>query len=190
MEKKTVIEKVKSLLEFETEEVAEVVEPTEEQNFLNAKTKDGLEIKVEGNSFVEGAIVMVISEEGEAVSGAADYELEDGTIVKVGEDGAVVSVEEVVEEETTEEVEASTEELEASTEEVVEEVNPLEARVEGLESKLDEIISKFNSVVEEVNKFSATPNDEEVNFSKVELIKQKKADVLDDIAAFRKRLNK
>ena len=116
------------------EEVQEEV-----QEFADYKTTDGIILRCD--ELVEGATVSIISEDGEAVSGAASYVLEDGRTIEVSEEGAVVSIMEA--EEESEEV----------MEEVMEEVeNPLEGRIERIESGLKEILGLFESQEEKFSK--------------------------------------
>ena len=66
--------------------------------FLDAKLSDGTQIKVEGDSLVEGAKVLVVTQEGSVPAPDGTHELEDGTKVET-KDGIVTTIEEKVEEE-------------------------------------------------------------------------------------------
>lgn len=65
--------------------------------FVDAKLIDGTEIKVEGDSLVEGAKVVVKQADAEIPAPDGKHELQDGTKVET-KDGVIVSVEEKVEE--------------------------------------------------------------------------------------------
>ena len=79
-----------------TEKLADIkkilfgAEEEEEQVFADYRTTDGVILRCD--ELAEGATVSIISEEGEAVSGAASYVLEDGRTVEVSEEGAIVSI--------------------------------------------------------------------------------------------------
>ena len=62
--------------------------------FVDAKLKDGTQIKVEGDSLGEGAKVVVVTPDAEIPAPDGVHELEDGTKVQT-KDGVIVSVEEV-----------------------------------------------------------------------------------------------
>ena len=78
-----------SKIVFGSEEVVE-------ETFLDVKTSDGVVLRV--SELAEGATVTIISEDGENVSGAAEYVLEDGATVVVDENGVITSVMESEEE--------------------------------------------------------------------------------------------
>jgi hypothetical protein len=59
--------------------------------FLDAKLADGTQIKVEGDSLIEGAKVVVVTEEGEVPAPDAVHELADGTKVET-KAGVVVMI--------------------------------------------------------------------------------------------------
>lgn len=63
--------------------------------FVDAKLVDGTVIKVEGDSLVEGAKVVVIQDDAEIPAPDGVHELEDGTKVET-KDGIIAKIEEVV----------------------------------------------------------------------------------------------
>lgn len=173
---KNLLEKVKELI-F-TDEV--------EETFLDVKTSDGVVLRV--SEVKEGETVTIISEDGENVSGAAEYILEDGSTVVVDESGVITSVEEAAEE-----VEEVVEEEEMAEEEVVEEVveaNPLEDKVAKLEESIEKILAQFEKVNEQVEKFAALPADEEVKIEKKLPTAFKKSDALEGLSKHRNKKNK
>jgi len=172
-ETKTIIEKVKALV-FE-EETPEV-----EAKFLDATTTDGVAIQIEGETLEVGAIVSIVTEEGNEVSGAATYVLDNGSTITVDEEGKISEVTETVEEEDEAVEEAEMEE------ETPEEVNPLEEKVANLESKLDEIIAKFSEVQTKVEEFSKLPAEDELKEVKKDVKVSLRESNLDKLAKFRK----
>ncbi len=66
--------------------------------FVDAKLADGTVVKVEGDGVVEGAKVLVVTEDAEIPAPDGVHELEDGSKIET-KDGLIVKVEEVLEEE-------------------------------------------------------------------------------------------
>jgi len=66
--------------------------------FVDAKLADGTVVKVEGDGVVEGAKVVVVTEDAEIPAPDGVHELEDGSKIET-KDGVIVKVEEVLEEE-------------------------------------------------------------------------------------------
>tara|TARA_R110000850_G_scaffold64493_2_gene144755 strand:+ start:422 stop:946 length:525 start_codon:yes stop_codon:yes gene_type:complete len=172
-EKKTLVERIKELV-F-TEDVVE-------QDFVDVKTSEGLVLRVD--SIEEGAVVTVISEDGENVSGASDYVLEDGVTISVNEEGVIISVTpaeeaEVVEEDMSEEPEVVTE--------LTEREIAVDAKLAEITEALEGIVSKFESVDKEVNKFAKAPADEEKEIGKTVIVKHSKQTALEALSSFRKK---
>jgi hypothetical protein len=63
--------------------------------FVDAKLADGTVVKVEGDGLVEGAKVLVVTEDAEIPAPDGVHELEDGTKIET-KDGIIAKVEEVV----------------------------------------------------------------------------------------------
>tara|TARA_R100000544_G_scaffold28635_1_gene15138 strand:+ start:292 stop:849 length:558 start_codon:yes stop_codon:yes gene_type:complete len=162
----------------------------EEQVFADYKTTDGVILRCDELS--EGATVSIISEDGEVVSGAASYVLEDGRTVEVSEEGAIVSI-----------VDAE-EEVEELKEEVMQEdeVNPMDERISKIENGLKEILGLFDKQVENFSKdvdlskqledlkaefeaFKSAPADGEIEVKKAMPKVNSKEDKLRAIAKFR-----
>tara|TARA_R110000824_G_scaffold51729_5_gene144038 strand:+ start:903 stop:1427 length:525 start_codon:yes stop_codon:yes gene_type:complete len=172
-EKKTLVERIKELV-F-TEDVVE-------QDFVDVKTSEGLVLRVD--SIEEGAVVTVISEDGENVSGASDYVLEDGVTISVNEEGVIISVtpaeeEEAVEEDMSEEPEVVTE--------LTEREIAVDAKLAEITEALEGIVSKFESVDKEVNKFAKAPADEEKEIGKTVIVKHSKQTALEALSSYRKK---
>ena len=94
---KSAIQEIKKLMVqfgFMSEDKNEIVK----EIFIDAKLIDGTAIKVEGDSLLEGAKVVVVTADAEVPAPDGVHELEDGTKVET-KDGVIVKVEEVVAEE-------------------------------------------------------------------------------------------
>lgn len=76
-------------------EVAESQIVSVKEIFVDAKLIDGTQIKVSGDSLIEGAKVTVVTGEGEIAAPDGVHELEDGTKVET-KDGIIAKIEEVV----------------------------------------------------------------------------------------------
>ena len=66
--------------------------------FIDAKLADGTVVKVEGDTLLEGAKVVVVTEDAEIPAPDGVHELEDGSKIET-KDGIIVKVEEMLEEE-------------------------------------------------------------------------------------------
>ena len=158
----------------------------EEQVFADYRTTDGVILRCD--ELAEGATVSIISEEGEVVSGAASYVLEDGRTVEVSEEGAIVSIMD------------AEEEVEELQEEVMEEevVNPVDERISKIENGLKEILGLFEKQEDEVDlakeledlkaefeAFKSAPAEGEIEVKKAMPKVNSKEDKLRAIANFR-----
>lgn len=147
-------------------EVAESQIVSVKEIFVDAKLVDGTAIKVSGDGLVEGAKVMVVTEEGEIPAPDGVHELEDKTKVETKE-GVIVKIEEAVAEEVkTEDMEdvevpvevpaeiapVATEVVEAVIEALyplMEEVKVLVEEMKKMKDGMKEIKSDFNSFKKE-----------------------------------------
>ena len=165
------------------EEIKSLVFDTEELEFLDVKTSDGIVLRVQ--ELTEGQEVSIISEDGENVSGAADYTLEDGKVITVDESGvitAIMDAEQEVEQEVEEEMN-----------EDVDHLAPLNEKIDNLTNALVGVLEKFAEVDTElkdakdsIEKFAALPAEEEPIVGKGEFKKQGKEDALKALANFRR----
>ena len=176
-EKKSLFEKVKALL---------AEDEVKEQAFLDVKTSEGVVLRVD--EVAEGATVTIISEDGENVSGAADYTLEDGTTITVSEEGVITSVMEAEGEDEVGNEEVAEEEMQE--EEVVAEVNPNDERIAKLEESIEKILSQFEAMNEQVEKFASAPADEEVKIEKKKPTVFKKESAIDALSNYKRNKNK
>jgi hypothetical protein len=172
-------------------EVAESQIVSVKEIFLDAKLIDGTEVKVSGDSLVEGAKVMVKTAEGEIVAPDGVHELEDGTKVETKE-GIIAKVEEAVKEAEGEmpemegpevEIEVSKEGMEKEMVELVKEfVSKMGEKIKKMEEQMSSLSSEFNS-------FKKEPAAKKIADGKTEKF-NKMNDVLDEkleaIMSFRK----
>ena len=159
--------------------------------FMDAKLVDGTEIKVEGDSLVQGAKVFVKTSEGEIVAPDGTHELSDGTKVRTV-NGVIEGIDEVaepmnpsegdtannkelmadssvVEDEikTDEEVGAENEEDTAKNIEV-ELYDMLKNMLKKMEEKMGKIESKVSSMESEFNAFKKEPAGKPIKTGKTE----------------------
>ena len=135
-------------------EVAESQIVTVKELFIDAKLIDGTQIKVSGDSLVEGAKVMVVTAEGEIIAPDGVHELEDGTKVETKE-GLIAKIEEAVKE--APEMEGPEVEIEVKKEEMEDEVVSLlkdlvvklGEKIASLEGKVEGMSADFNSFKKE-----------------------------------------
>ena len=135
-------------------EVAESQIVSVKELFVDAKLVDGTAIKVSGDGLVEGAKVMVVTEEGEIPAPDGVHELEDGTKVETKE-GIIAKIEEAVAE--APEMEKPEVEIEVKKEEMEDEVVSLlkdlvvklGEKIASLEGKVEGMSADFNSFKKE-----------------------------------------
>jgi hypothetical protein len=162
-------------------EVAESQIVSVKEIFVDAKLVDGTAIKVSGEGLVEGAKVMVVTEEGEIPAPDGVHELEDGTKVETKE-GLIVKIEEMLEEPKMEkpEMEEPKVEIEVSKEEKME--SEVVALLKDLVIKLGEKIASLEGKVEgmsaDFNAFKKEPAAKKIADGKTEKF-NKTDDVLD-----------
>jgi hypothetical protein len=185
---KSAIQEIKSLMVqfgFLKNEEAEVVK----EIFLDAKLVDGTAIKVSGDGLVEGAKVVVVTEEGEIPAPDGVHELEDGTKVETKE-GIIAKIEEAVAEMEAPEMEKPEVEIEVKKEDMQDEVVAL---LKDLVVKLGEKIASLEGKVEgmsaDFNAFKKEPAAKKIADGKTERF-NKVDDAIDNkleaIAALRK----
>jgi hypothetical protein len=160
---KSAINEIKSLLVqfgFMSDSKAETVKEV----FVDAKLKDGTEIKVSGEGLSEGLKVVVVTEEGEIPAPDGIHELEDGTKVETKE-GIISKIEKVMEVEVEdeevkkeelgdypkkEEVGQKKEEMEKEMVELVKEfISKMGEKISMIEKKVEDMSVDFNSFKKE-----------------------------------------
>ena len=154
------------------------------QIFVDAKLVDGTQIKVEGDSLIEGAKVVVVTQEGELPAPDGVHELEDGTKVET-KDGIIAKIEEIVSEEM-EEVEVPVEvpaEIAPVAEEVVgaviEALVPLMQEVKVLVEEMKKMKDGMKQIESDFNSFKKEPSAKPIANGKTDFNKQSKSDELD-----------
>jgi len=184
---KSAIQEIKNLMVqfgFMSEDKTEIVK----EIFLDAKLIDGTAIKVSGDSLIEGAKVVVITEEGEIPAPDGVHELEDGTKVETKE-GLIAKIEEAVAE--APEMEEPKVEIEVSKEEKMESevVSLLKDLVVKLGEKIASLEGKVEGMSADFNAFKKEPAAKKIADGKTEKF-NKTDDYIDSkleaIAALRK----
>lgn len=142
-----------------------------QQIFVDAKLEDGTQIRVEGDSLVEGAKVVVVTEEGELPAPDGVHILEDGTKVETKE-GVIAMVEEKVAEEQMEDVpmeEKPEVEIEVKPKEPIEEiVSLLKDMMEKVSQKMKEMEDKVEEVKADFSKFKSEPAGKKISDGKTD----------------------
>ena len=147
---KSAIQEIKSLMVqfgFLKNEETEIVK----EIFLDAKLVDGTAIKVSGEGLVEGAKVVVVTEEGEIPAPDGVHELEDGTKVETKE-GLIAKIEEAVAEspEAEVEIEVSKEGMSKEMVDMLKEfIYKMGDKVKKMEEQMSSLSTDFNSFKKE-----------------------------------------
>ena len=184
---KSAIQEIKNLMVqfgFLKNEETEIVK----EIFVDANLVDGTQIKVSGEGLVEGAKVVVVTEEGEIPAPDGVHELEDGTKVETKE-GVIAKIEEAVKEEP--EMEEPKVEIEVSKEEKMESevVSLLKDLVVKLGEKIASLEGKVEGMSADFNAFKKEPAAKKIADGKTEKF-NKTDDYIDSkleaIAALRK----
>jgi hypothetical protein len=181
-----------------------------EQEFKEAKLADGVTI-VTWEGELEGAELMIVSEEGKIPAPDGDHTLESGEIVTVA-DGKVIAItpkKEEEEEEEEVEIELGKEEkkeydmeaINTMLKECMAKIEVLEKKMGEvkLEEKIEEAMSAisaqkeaFTSLVEVVDKIAKSPSDEPADngnlFSSMKVSKELETEKLNDFAQALKNL--
>jgi preprotein translocase subunit YajC len=185
---KSAIQEIKNLMVqfgFMSEDKTEIVK----EIFLDAKLIDGTAIKVSGEGLVEGAKVVVVTEEGEIPAPDGVHELEDGTKVETKE-GIIAKIEEVVAEAPEMEAPEAEVEIEVSKDGMSKEmVDMLKEFIYKMGDKVKKMEEQMSSLSTDFNSFKKEPAAKKIADGKTE--KFNKTDdymetKLEAIAALRK----
>jgi len=184
---KSAIQEIKSLMVqfgFLKNEETEIVK----EIFIDAKLVDGTAIKVEGDSLVEGAKVVVVTEEGEIPAPDGVHEISDGTKVETKE-GIIAKIEEKLEEPEMEKPEAEVE-IEVSKDGMSKEmVDMLKEFIYKMGDKVKKMEEQMSSLSTDFNSFKKEPAAKKIADGKTEKF-NKTDDYMDSkleaIAALRK----
>ena len=135
-----ILNKAKELLSIETEEV----------KLAQATLTNGTVIEAE--EFSEGKEVFIVTEDELVPLPIGDYELEDGQVLIVAEEGIIASIGAAEEAPAEEEIEAADEELAYATKEDLAEVKSMIDEIKAMIEKKDELSVEetVENIVEEV----------------------------------------
>ena len=170
-------------------EVAESQIVSVKEIFVDAKLVDGTAIKVSGEGLVEGAKVMVVTEEGEIPAPDGVHELEDGTKVETKE-GIIAKIEEAVKELPEMESPEAEVEIEVSKDGMSKEmVDMLKEFIYKMGDKVKKMEEQMSSLSTDFNSFKKEPAAKKIADGKTEKF-NKTDDYIDSkleaIAALRK----
>jgi hypothetical protein len=152
--------------------------------FVDAKLVDGTPIKVEGEEVIEGAKVVVVTEEAEIPAPDGVHELESGVKVET-KDGLIVKIEEPISEEM-EDVEVPVEvpaEVAPVAQEVVEAIVealvPLMDEVKVLVEEMKKMKDGMKDMKNDFNAFKKAPAGKKISDGKTDFYKEEKSDSVD-----------
>lgn len=189
---KTAIQEIKSLMVkfgFISEETKEL--------FLDAKLVDGTEIKIEGDSLMEGAKVVVVTAEGEIPAPDGVHEVEGGKKVQTA-DGIIVKIEEPAMEEEAMEEESVEVEVPAEVAPIaepvvaaiVEAIVPVLEEIKSLADEMKQMKEKMESVKSDFEAFKKEPAGKKISDGKVDFNKESNSDDARISAIMNMRTNK
>lgn len=137
MSAKDTLNKIAAVLGMESkkEELAEQ-EPVKVE-FAQMKLENGTVLEAE--AFESGNDVFIISDEERVAVPVGEYEMEDGKVLVVEDEGVIAEIKEAVAEESEEEEELKEEEMEYATKQ---EMSEIKAMVEDLVKKVEEMGKK------------------------------------------------
>jgi hypothetical protein len=156
------------------------------QIFVDAKLIDGTQIKVEGESLMEGARVVVVMADGEVPAPDGVHELEDGTKVETKE-GVIARIEEMVDETEKPEIEIELQDVEVEgpkgSEAEVSVPDPMDEFIQLVKDMMEKISEKMKSMEEKVeevkadfNSFKKEPAGKKISDGKTDFNKQFNSD--------------
>ena len=141
------LNKVKDLLSGEATKSEDIQENPQEEVKLEQKSLVNGTI-LEAESFESGKEVFIVTEDEKVALPLGDYELEDGKILKVEEEGIIASISEASEEEEVEEEVEAQEETPVKKKivsEITEEVYASKEELNELSSKIEELKTLLES---------------------------------------------
>ena len=127
------LNKIKTFLGEETADIVENIEQTEKVELAQAKLENGTVLEAE--AFEAGNEIFIVTEDEKVAVPVGEYEMEDGKILIVAEEGLIGEIKDA-ETEEVEEVEAEKEEMGYVTkEELAEAVSEIKAMIEDLKKE-------------------------------------------------------
>jgi len=178
---------------FDIEVVAGEIKSVKEI-FIDAKLVDGTVVKVGGDSLVEGAKVVVVTEDAEIPAPDGTHELEDGTKIET-KDGVIVMVQEVAGDaengEVPEAPEAEVPAVDAPMEMSKEMMDLLKEFISKMGEKVSKMEQSYSSLQDEFNSFKKQPAGKKLSDGKTEVFTKENDDTLSArIAALKSLQNK
>jgi len=150
-------------------EVSNGVITAVKERFLEAKLVDGTVVKVEGEEVLEGAKVVVVTEEAEIPAPDGVHELESGLKVET-KDGVIVKVEEPKMEEPEAKVEVEIEDMGG----MKELYSMLEDMMKKVSEKMKNMEDKMSSIEADFNSFKKQPAGRKISDGKTDFNKEEK----------------
>ena len=151
---------------------------TVKEIFIDATLVDGTAVKVEGDSLVEGAKVVVVTPDAEIPAPDGVHELKDGTKIET-KDGMITMVMEVMEDDMEgKEPEVPSEEV-ARVEISDEVMSMLKDFIYKMGEKMSQMEVKMNSMNSEFNSFKSEPAGKRVRDGKTEQFNKEELDPMD-----------
>jgi hypothetical protein len=147
---------------------------TVKEVFLDAKLADGTAIKVEGDSLVEGAKVVVVTPDAEIPAPDAVHELEDGTKIET-KDGIIVAIQQPGAEGVNPEVEVEVPAMGMSKEMM----DMLKEFVSKMGEKMAQMESNYSKLQNEFNSFKKEPAAKKIANGKTDFNKNNNSDEID-----------
>ena len=155
---------------FEIEVVAGEIKAVKEI-FVEAKLVDGTVVKVEGDSLMEGAKVVVVTPDAEIPAPDGVHELEDGTKVET-KDGIIARVEEAVAEVEDVEDEMGKKMVDNPAKMESEMMELLKEFVKKMGEKMSQMEQSYSSLQNEFNAFKKEPAATKVKDGKTDFNKE------------------
>ena len=144
--------------------------------FVDAKLIDGTAIRVEGEDLLEGAKVVVVTEEGELPAPDGLHELESGIKVETKE-GVITRIEQVVSEDMEEEKPMDEKPMGEKSEDPIKEiVSLLKDMMEKVSEKMKDMEEKVEEVKSDFNSFKKEPAGKKISDGKTDFNKQSSSD--------------
>ena len=151
---------------------------TVKEIFIDATLVDGTAVKVEGDSLVEGAKVVVVTPDAEIPAPDGVHELKDGTKIET-KDGMITMVMEVMEDDMEgKEPEVPSEEV-ARVEISDEVMSMLKDFIYKMGEKMSQMEVKMNTMNSEFNSFKSEPAGKRVRDGKTEQFNKEELDPMD-----------
>jgi len=159
---------------FDIEVVAGEIKSVKEI-FVDAKLVDGTVVKVAGDSLVEGAKVVVVTEDAEIPAPDGTHELEDGTKLET-KDGVIVKVMEVANDaeggEVPEAPEAEVPAVDAPMNMSSEMLDMLKEFVSKMGEKMSQMEQSYSTLQDEFNSFKKQPAAKKIADGKTDFNKE------------------